>query len=124
MTAGSLLVAFRSSCLQTFRRPHLLLAPFPLKVRPSRVTQKSLRVLLTVSRTVRRSQRSGSFLFSPLQSLESEFHRCFFVVLLSHAKCVCGRRVVLVAVQPCIVSTKVDTPFIVYLQPARWQQDQ
>lgn len=32
MTAGSLLVAIRSSCLQTFRRPQLLLAVFPNKV--------------------------------------------------------------------------------------------
>lgn len=49
MTAGSLLVAVRSSCLQTFRRPQLLLAVFPYKVSPSRVTQKSLWLPLAVS---------------------------------------------------------------------------
>lgn len=61
MTAGSLLAAVRSSCLQTFRRPQLLVAAFPLKVRPSWVSQKSLRVPLTVSRAVRQPQRSKAF---------------------------------------------------------------
>lgn len=88
MTAGSLLLAVRSSCLQTFRRPQLLLAAFPHKVRPSWVLPTSLSGFHSPSRALY-GARSAPELCVILKSLESKFHWVFFfssLGLLSHAK--------------------------------------
>lgn len=100
MTAGSLLLAARSGCVQTFRRPQLLLLPvFPLKVGPPQ--QHRLTTLLFYGGDKSRlcALQYSLETCGTGRSAESRLRFFFFS-------------------SPFTIQTKVVTPSVFHLQPS------